>query len=216
MTVSVTAMWMHGNAVVVEHPENLFALDHKGWGPEFKLQRGTNSWFHIAIPAPLIIENQRSQLVRVFLCFNTPEGDGHISEMHLYDGSDRFHTFDNLFLVGDRRAFLMSGYNTFALPNPRLLNWGLGISFLYQAAPRSEELCPPSFLSIAGAGGDFVVEQQRQLHEDLTQQQTQYERDVAALRAQLEEEVQAREALAQQVATLTAQKTTQRRRKPDA
>ena len=216
MTVSVTAMWMHGNAVVVEHPENLFALDRKGWGPEFKLQRGTSSWFHITIPTPLIIENQRSQLVRVFLCFNTPEGDGHISEMHLYDGSDRIHAFDNLFLVGDRRAFLMSGQNTFALPNPRLLNWGLGISFLYQAAPRSEVSCPPSFLSIAGAGGDFVVEQKRQLHEDLTQLQTQYERDVAALRVQLEEEVQAREALAQQVATVAAQKTTQRRKKPDA
>lgn len=65
--------------------------------------------------------------------------------------------------------------------------------------------------SIANLG-----EQQRQIHEDLTQQQTQYERDVAALRAQLEEEVQAREALAQQVATIAAQKTTQRRRKPDA
>jgi len=272
MTVSVTAMWMHGNTVVVEHPENLLALDHRGWGTEFKLQRGTDSWFHISIPTPLILENQRSRLVRVFLCFNTPESDGHISNVHLYDGYNSFQAFDDLFLVGDRRAFLMNGYNAFALPNPRLLYWGLGISFLYQAALCSEEPYSPSYLSIAGAGGDFVVEQQRQLDEALTQQQTSYEQDVAALRetftgqiaqmreivdlqrsqheslvvlqndtealksmtlgwqqradtqdqqiaalrAQLQEEAQAREALAQQVATLTAQKTAQRRRKPEA
>ena len=265
MTVSVTAMWMHGNTVVVEHPENLLALDHRGWGTEFKLQRGTDSWFHISIPTPLILENQRSQLVRVFLCFNTPESDGHISNVHLYDGCNSFQAFDNLFLVGDRRAFLMNGYNAFALPNPRLLYWGLGISFLYQAALCSEEPCSPSYLSIAGAGGDFVVEQQRQLDEAFTQQQTPYEQDVAALRqivdlqrsqheslvvlhndtealksmtlewqqradtqdqqiaalrAQLQEEAQAREAQAreaqaQQVATLAAQKMTQRRKKPE-
>ena len=265
MTVSVTAMWMHGNTVVVEHPENLLALDHRGWGTEFKLQRGTDSWFHISIPTPLILENQRSQLVRVFLCFNTPESDGHISNVHLYDGCNSFQAFDNLFLVGDRRAFLMNGYNAFALPNPRLLYWGLGISFLYQAALCPEEPYSPSYFSIAGAGGDFAVEQQRQLDETPTQQQTPYEQDVAALRqivdlqrsqheslvvlhndtealksmtlgwqqradtldqqiaalrAQLQEEAQAREAQAreaqaQQVATLAAQKMTQRRKKPE-
>jgi len=272
MTAPVTAMWMHGNAVVVQHPEHLLALDHRGWGPEFKLRRGTDSWFHIAIPTPLILENQRPQLVRVFLCFNTPEGDGHISEVHVYDGPNGFQVFDNLLLAGDRRAYLMSGYNTFALPSPRLLYWGLGISFLYHAALCSKEPFSPSYLSIAAAGGDFIMEQQRQPHEALTEQQTpdegdiatlreaftsqtaqmreivelqrsQYEslvalindtealkdmmlgwqqradtqdQQIAALRAQLQEEVQAREMLAQQVATIAAQKVTQRRRKPEA
>ncbi len=156
MTASVTAMWVHGNAVVAEHPEHMLALDHRGWGPEFQLRRGTDSWFHIALPTPLILENQRLQLVRVFLCFNTPEGDGLISEVHLYDGSDSFQVFDNLFLVGDHRAGLMSGYNAFALPSPRLLYGGLGISFLYHAALSPKEPCPPSYLSIAAAGADFI------------------------------------------------------------
>jgi hypothetical protein len=272
MTVPVTAVWMHGNAVVAEHPEHLLALDHRGWGPEFKLRRGTDSWFHIAIPTPLILENQRPQLVRVFLCFSTPEGDGHIREIHLYDGPDRFQMFENLSLAGDRRAYLMSGYNTFTLPSPRLLYWGLGISFLYQAAACPQDPCPPSYLSIAAAGTDFITERQRQPHEVLTQQQAPYEQDVAALReaftgqaaqmreitdqqrnqheslvallndtealkgtmlawqpradtqdqqiaalrAHLQEEVQAREVLAQQMAPIAAQKTTQRRRKPEA
>jgi hypothetical protein len=161
MMTLVTAIWTHGNAVVAEHPEHLLALDYRGWGPEFQLERGTTNWFHIAIPTPLILENQCSQLVRVFLCFNTPEADGHISEVHVYDGADRVQVFENLFLVGDRRASLMSGYNTFALPSPRLLYRGLGISFLYQAARCSCESCPPSYLSIAAAGGDFIMEPHR-------------------------------------------------------
>jgi hypothetical protein len=42
------------------------------------------------------------------------------------------------------------------------------------------------------------------------------DQQIAALRAHLQEEVQAREVLAQQMAPIAAQKTTQRRRKPEA
>ena len=269
MTTVVTAMWVHGNAIVAEHPEHVLALDYRGWGPEIQLKRETRSWFHLAVPTPLILGNQRAQLARVFLCFNTAERDGRISEVHVYDGADRVQVFENLFLVGDCRASLMSGSNTFPLPSPRLLYRGLGISFLYQAASCAQEPCPPSYLSIAAAGADFLVEEH--LSETQTQQQAESEREVEALRetvtnqsaqireiftlqhsqqesvatllndsetlkgmtlawqqragtqeqqiavlhTHLQEEVQAREALVQQVATLTAQKTTPRRRRQD-
>jgi hypothetical protein len=194
MTTAVTAMWVHGNTIVTEHPEHILALDYRGWGPEFQLKRGTQSWFHLAIPTPLILENQRAQLVRIFLCFNTPEGDGHISEVHVYDGADRVQVFEHLFLAGDRRASLMNEQNTFALPNPRLLYRGLGLSFLYQASLCTEELCPASYLSLAAAGAEFIVEQQSQLHEAPAHQQTQSEQDVAALRETLaSQSVQMRE-----------------------
>ena len=157
MTTQVTAMWIHGNAVVAEHPENLLALDRRGWGTEFKLQRGTKSWFHIAIPTPVITNNQRPHLVRAFLFFNTSEADGHISEVHLYDGSNKLEAFENLALGGDCRT-LMGGQNTFVLPSPRILYCGLGISFLYHASLRSNEPRRPSYLSIAAAGGDFMIE----------------------------------------------------------
>ena len=270
MMTLVTAIWTHGNAVVAEHPEHLLALDYRGWGPEFQVERGTTSWFHVAIPTPLILANQRAQLVRIFLCFNTPERDGHISEVHVYDGADRVQVFENLFLVGDCRTSLMSGLNTFPLPSPRLLYRGLGLSFLYQAASCAREPCPPSYLSIAAAGADFLVEEP--LSETQTQQQVDDEREVAVLRetlasqtaemhemvelqrrqhesvaalltdiealkgmmlpwhqradtqehqlatlqTRLHEEVQARGALAQQVATLAAQKMTPRRKKLEA
>jgi hypothetical protein len=159
MMTLVTAIWTHGNAVVAEHPEHLLALDYRGWGPEFQLKRETQSWFHLAVPTPLILANQRTQLVRIFLCFNTPERDGRISEIHVYDGSDRVQVFEHLFLSGDRRTSLMNEQNAFALPSPRLLYRGLGISFLYQAAACTEEPCPGSYLSLAAAGGEFLVEQ---------------------------------------------------------
>ena len=270
MTTVVTAMWVHGNAIIAEHPEHILALDYRGWGPEFQLKHGTQSWFHLAVPTPLILANQRAQLVRIFLCFNTPERDGHISEVHVYDGADRVQVFENLFLVGDCRTSLMSGLNTFPLPSPRLLYRGLGLSFLYQAASCAREPCPPSYLSIAAAGADFLVEEP--LPETQTQQQVDDEREVAVLRetlasqtaemhemvelqrrqhesvaalltdiealkgmmlpwhqradtqehqlatlqTRLHEEVQARGALAQQVATLAAQKMTPRRKKLEA
>ena len=157
MTTNVTAMWIHGNAVVGEHPENLLALDRRGWGTECQLQRGTKSWFHLAIPTPVIINDQRLQLVRAFLFFNTPQEDGHISEVHVYDGSNRLEVFENLSLVGDCRTFV-SGYNTFALPNPPLLYGGLGCSFLYHAFIRPDEPLRPSYLLIAAAGGDCIGE----------------------------------------------------------
>ena len=138
MTTPVTAMWIHGNAVVVEHPEHLIVLDRRGWGTECQLQRGTKSWFHIAIPTPIIINDQRLHLVRAFLFFNTSQEDGHISEVHVYDGSHRLEAFENLSLAGDCRTFV-SGSNTFALPSPRLLYCGLGCSFLYHAFIRSDE-----------------------------------------------------------------------------
>jgi hypothetical protein len=183
MTTPVTAMWVHGNTIVAEHPEHILALDYRGWGPEFQLERETKSWFHLAVPTPLILANQRTQLVRIFLYFNTPERDGHISEIHVYDGSDRVQVYENLFLVGDCRASLMSGSNTFPLPSSRLLYRGLSISFLYQAASCAQEPCPPSYLSIAAAGADFLVEEQ--LPEALTQQQVDDGREVAALRETL-------------------------------
>jgi hypothetical protein len=162
---AVTAMWVHGNSIVTEYPENILALEYRGWGPEFRLKGGTTSWFHLAIPTPLILENHRTQLVRIFLCFNTPERDGYISEVHVYDGAERVQVFENLFLAGDRRASLIDEQNTFALPRPRLLYRGLGLSFLYQASLSTGEPGTPSYLSLAAAGGDFIVEQQSPLHE---------------------------------------------------
>ena len=78
-----------------------------------------------------------------------------------------------------------------------------------------------------------IVELQRSQHESLValsndtealkgmtlgwqQRADTQDQQIAALRAQLQEEVQAREMLAQQVATIAAQKVTQRRRKPEA
>lgn len=202
MTTAVTAMWVHGNAIVAEHPENLLALDYRGWGPEFQLERGTKSWFHLAIPTPLILDDQRPELVRVFLYFNAPESDGYISEVHVYDGSERLQVFENLFLVGDCRAFLISWSNAFTLPSPRLLHRGLSISFLYHAVLCAQEPRPFSYLSIAAAGGDFIVEAQRPLLEALTHQQTECEHEVAALRETFTSQRESLEALRKDIEAL--------------
>jgi hypothetical protein len=176
MTTRTTAMWIHGHAVVPEHPEplavqdrrvlgpedkahpeSLLTLERRGWGSEFQLRRGSATWFHIALPTPILVNDHRSHLVRVFLFFNTPPEDGQIRAIHLYDGANRFQVFERLSLTGDCRR-VMSGYNTWLLPHPQSLYSGLGLSFLYQAWPCPQDPLAVSYLCVAAAGAEFLLQ----------------------------------------------------------
>jgi hypothetical protein len=53
---------------------------------------------------------------------------------------------------------VMSGYNTLLLPHPQSLYSGLGLSFLYQAWPCPENPLAVSYLSVAAAGAEFLLQ----------------------------------------------------------
>ena len=79
------ASWVHGNALTVENPENLNRVGHFGWGADMQVKPGKSSWFHIALPTPVILSDARSNLNRVFLMFETEQGS--IRNVHVFDGS---------------------------------------------------------------------------------------------------------------------------------
>ena len=82
--MSFQASWIHGNALTVENPENLNRVGHFGWGADMDVKHGKSSWFHIALPTPVIVAGARSKLIRVFLMFKSEVGS--IRNVHVYDG----------------------------------------------------------------------------------------------------------------------------------
>lgn len=154
--MALYASWTHGNSIVVENPENLARVGHFGWGGDMLIQPGKGSWFHIPVPTPVIVNDVRTRLLRVFLLFRIDPGQGEIRNVHVYDGVGKFQAFDGLHLQGDHGGGL-DGSNTFNLPTPHTVVFGIGISFFFQAAVGFDSAIPPAHLIVSTAGGDFTV-----------------------------------------------------------
>ncbi|HEY4386205.1 MAG TPA: DUF6623 family protein [Ktedonobacteraceae bacterium] len=146
--VLASAMWIQGNALTVENPATTVNIVHIGWGTVVYGIPGRSSWFHIPIPSPVIINNQRPYVTKVFLMFDIGPGMGYISNVHLYDGGYNFKQFNGLYLVGDHRTYLDAS-NTFVLDVPRTIYLALGISFNLNFTGSSP------WFTISSAGGDF-------------------------------------------------------------
>jgi len=145
--MTMQAVWTHGNALTIENPENLAGAVRFGWGTDVTMQAGKGSWFHIPLASPVIADGVRTQLQRVFVLFKNESGS--INNVHVYDGAGKFREINGIALRGDHRSNL-DGTNTIELPQAHTVLWGIGISFHFQADPRST-----ATLSVAAAGGDF-------------------------------------------------------------
>lgn len=148
------ASWTHGNALTVESPENLNRVGHSGWGADMSVKPGKSSWFHIALPTPVIVGDIRSQFQKFFLMFDGQ--GGRIQEVHVYDGSFKIQEFKGLQLNGEHRLSL-EGANTFNLTAPHSVALGIGITFLFTADIGFDSPIPPSRLILAAAGADFMA-----------------------------------------------------------
>jgi hypothetical protein len=152
--ILASAMWVQGNALTVENLSAVANTVHIGWGTVVYGNFGKSSWFHIPIPSPVIINNQRPFLTRVFLMFNIGPGMGYISNVHLYDGAYNFKQFNQLYLTGDHRTYL-DGANTFILDVSQTIYLALGISFAFQFSSCIDGGCSAPWFTISSAGGDF-------------------------------------------------------------
>jgi hypothetical protein len=148
------ASWVHGNALTVENPENLNRIGHFGWGADMSVKPGKASWFHVALPTPVIVSDVRSSLIRVFLMFESEQGS--IRNVHVYDGSFKIQEFNGLMSEGEHRLGL-DGMNTFNLAHPHSVAFGIGVSFFFIASIGFDSTIPPSRLILASAGGDYIT-----------------------------------------------------------
>jgi hypothetical protein len=117
----------------------------EGFGATFYLQGNQADWFHIPLPTPVIIEDQRASLSRVMVLLNLPEGAA-LNSVHVWDGQTRILQLDGLVITGNHSGGLDSD-NSFDVNRENIL-WGVGISLLISCVGDSN-------VFIAGAGGDF-------------------------------------------------------------
>jgi hypothetical protein len=81
---------------------------------------------------------------------------GSIRRLHVFDGSAKIMELNNLQSTGEHRTEL-DGLNTFNLPEPHTVIFGIGISFLYIADIGFDSAIPPSRLIVASGGGDYTT-----------------------------------------------------------
>jgi hypothetical protein len=141
------AMWTHGHSLVSENPA--LAVGRVGWGGQIK-QLGSQGWYHLAIPTPVIVTDIRLRLDSAVIQFSGG-GQGVIHDVHVYDGKNRVANRDNLTLHGVDQVF--------RIPVPRgqdhappLVQWGVGISMLISLGTDPAN----AWLEIHSGGADFV------------------------------------------------------------
>jgi len=147
---------------------------------------GPGSWFHLPLTSTLTTFGRRNPFLKsVTLLFDATHC--RITNVHVYDGVVGVHEFNGLKLKGgflDKRdahdvnpeaatAFGAPSFaNTLTLPRPHRVFSAIGISFFACAFfedfdehghahdPQFHGPFPPAVLTVSGAGGQYVVEDQ--------------------------------------------------------
>ena len=137
------AMWIHGHSIRVEYPDRMDSTVRRGYYARLDGKAGTRNWFHLAIPTPVIVEDNRLRIDSVMLRFRTSGAT--VTAVHVYDGESKIASHDGLSLHPDGWAF-----ERFVVPAGPEIRWGLGISCKCEfGAGLSRRL------EISSAGGDF-------------------------------------------------------------
>lgn len=161
------ASWVHGNAVILEEPARV-NVKHMGWGTElhappqfFGAPTSFSTWCHIAIPTPVIVDDVRLKVQNIFLLFKAGQHAA-IDNIHIYDGPKKIAAWNVIAgsnysarRTGDH-SFTIDNQNTFQLPEPHEVVFGLSISFTFLPYDITGPLPDAeAMLLITSAGADF-------------------------------------------------------------
>ena len=162
------ASWAHGNAVVTELPSGLL-VRHWGGGTEVQFTFAANqtppgAFCHIPIPTPVIVDDVRLKVRRLFLMFRTGQHAA-IDSVHVFDGPNRIHVedfFPGVGSTGPRRSGNHSNgidsMNTITLGADHDVLWGMSIAFKIvpvALTTSSPPVDPEGTVLITTAGADF-------------------------------------------------------------
>jgi|WetSurSiteA1Bulk_404760.scaffolds.fasta_scaffold177303_1 hypothetical protein len=152
------AMWVHGTNVEVEYPELLasYSIDgmaKKGWGTHFWGKENTRNWFHIPFTTPVILDDIRPQLVKIFVFYKT-NGWAKITNVHVYDGPRKVKWFDNLSLSGDHSGGIDAS-NSWNITPPLTIAYGMGLSVGVEFGPKDAVDIPWPEILFTTVGADF-------------------------------------------------------------
>ncbi len=121
-TIAAHSMWMHGNGMQTEIPDNLSMTERYGWLVTVEGKPQTSNWFHFAISTPVIVDGDPLRLSAVMLRFRTASRDALVRHVHVFDGEERIATLNDLYLSGDHLREHLT------VPGHPQVSWGLCIS----------------------------------------------------------------------------------------
>ncbi|HEX7154109.1 MAG TPA: DUF6623 family protein [Thermoanaerobaculia bacterium] len=145
------AVWVHGSSVEVEDTAVLNATRRLGWGTVFSGKPGKFAWFHINIPTPVIVNDVRAVLEKVFIFYKTDGAS--IRNVHFWDGPHQIKAFDGLMLTGDRSGGIVAT-NSWAITPAATMRYGLGLSIGVQYSIGFDSAITTDIL-FTTAGADF-------------------------------------------------------------
>lgn len=138
------AAWIHGHAMEVEFPDRIAREQRAGFYYRIEGRTGTDNWFHIAIPTPVIVHDQRLKAGSVLLRYRSA-GGAIVTAVHVYDGEARIAHFDGL--ANHPEAWVMERHVIPGTPEVRsALGLSIGVRF-----PRAG-----GRIEVAAAGCDFM------------------------------------------------------------
>ncbi|MCI0536948.1 MAG: hypothetical protein L0Z50_17170 [Verrucomicrobiales bacterium] len=148
---TMNAVWVHGTAFEAEDSGALNGIQKMGWGTLFHGKPKAFTWFHISIPTPVIINDHRPALEKLFVFYK--ENGASIRNVHIYDGPRKIKAFDGLMLRGDQSGKIVAA-NTWAFAPPVTIAYGLGISIGVQFSVGFDSAITTEIL-FTTAGADF-------------------------------------------------------------
>ena len=147
----LSASWIHGTAFQLEDPTAVNDMRRVGWGTSFNGRPGAFTWFHVAIPTPVLVDGNRPKLERVSVLYRADNAE--IRNIHIYDGPKRIKTFDGLNAKGDHSGGV-SAQNTWELPPGLPFLYSIGISVGVQFSIGFDTAITTEML-FSSAGADF-------------------------------------------------------------
>jgi hypothetical protein len=154
------ASWIHGNAFAVPEAPGFQNLQvggipwtdivglHRGWGQTWRGKQASRNWFHVAIPTPVIVDDTRLRLDKVFVLFNAGVSCD-VTDVHVWDGPRQVQTFGTFRRTGDHCGAL-DGDNTFDISGNPEVFLGVGVSVFVTFNLESD-------ITFCSAGADFTV-----------------------------------------------------------
>ena len=152
--MALYASWSHGNALTVETPENFKSIRHMGWGTDLEFIPDRQSWFHVPIATPVIVDGRRAKVKNFYLLFDSDQA--FLRDVHIFDGPNLVERFHPAATPWGPHGGGIDKDNTFTLAAAHPVSWGMGISFRMTASDAIEVPVRPT-LRVVTAGADFTA-----------------------------------------------------------
>lgn len=147
MPDKIFTSWVHGSSMQIEYPNRVTAVRHTGPFVRIEGVAGQNTWVHLPVPTPTIVDGSKMRVGAALVSFRT-RAKAQVHEVIVYDGERRIAEHTGLDLRDDN---LDARFDVPGTPEAvQGINITLGVRF-DEGAPDARSLQ----IEIIGAGIEF-------------------------------------------------------------